>query len=506
MLMRLFLSYSRKDTESTKELARLLEAGGHYPWFDHKLVPGQRWQDILLEEIHKCSIFVYVLSPDSVQSQYCQWEYREAVRNGKSILPVEIRDITDENNEYLLPESLQDILQIQLLRCTNGFTGEAVALLFNGVSYLEKVTPSTESIQLNPKEFTEIPAQATTVEIDPNVISSSNIQEIAETAILHGHDDTVSRLSFFKEGNSLISKSFDNTIGIWDITNNKLVTMIADHERYTISTKSQMLALARTDGRLWLWNLSTFEPIRTLGIYESRIRSMVFSFDGKYLIVLFRDGKIAVWNMGNYRKEFSTPDDDQIRCFNVSRDMRFLAMGTVNGNIQLWDMQDIDMLDSVQAHDSAVHSLRFSFDSECLLSSSSDGTIKAWTSHDLQQRHEFEKHDKWAHSVKFSKNGDLIASASGDGVTKLWDANSFDLLQNFEEHSDVIHSVSFSPTSDLIVSASNDGTIRFWNKWRNTSQRVLDKHDSGVYSIAFSGDGKCLASGSADKTIRLWSL
>lgn len=86
--MRLFISYAHADDAAVRAIIDLLRAGGHAPWFDAWLQPGQDWQAALLEGIQGCDAFVYMLSPRAVKSPWCQWEFGKAVQMGKAVIPV----------------------------------------------------------------------------------------------------------------------------------------------------------------------------------------------------------------------------------------------------------------------------------------------------------------------------------------------------------------------------------------------------------------------------------
>ena len=86
--MRLFVSYSREDQQSVATLVEILRAGQHEVVFDHQLTIGRNWQEELLEFIQQCEVFVYALTPSSVASEWCLWEFAEAVRQNRPIVPV----------------------------------------------------------------------------------------------------------------------------------------------------------------------------------------------------------------------------------------------------------------------------------------------------------------------------------------------------------------------------------------------------------------------------------
>src|SRR5262245_4120501 len=99
--MRLFTSYAHEDIFQVTQLVELLREAGHDTWFDHRLLPGQDLQQKLLEAITEADGFLYALSPYSISSDWCQWEYAKAVELGKSIIPVLLKSDTE------LPDGLK---------------------------------------------------------------------------------------------------------------------------------------------------------------------------------------------------------------------------------------------------------------------------------------------------------------------------------------------------------------------------------------------------------------
>jgi formylglycine-generating enzyme required for sulfatase activity len=100
-MARIFISYSRVDRRFVEALAdKLRRIYGHdNVWFDEGLHGGDIWWEEILEQVAARDIFIYVLSNDSVQSDYCQAEFTEARRLQKQIITVQARDrtrLTDE--------------------------------------------------------------------------------------------------------------------------------------------------------------------------------------------------------------------------------------------------------------------------------------------------------------------------------------------------------------------------------------------------------------------------
>ncbi len=148
--MRLFISYAKVDRPLVNPLVELLRAGGHEPWYDFGLLPGQDWKDELLRQIRACDAFVYALTPDSVDSEWCQWEFAQAVQLSKPVVPVLLKDDT------VLPESLR---RYQYADFTQGATPEVAARLIGGV-YRFAVTIPADAAPEAPVDPVGRPTQA----------------------------------------------------------------------------------------------------------------------------------------------------------------------------------------------------------------------------------------------------------------------------------------------------------------------------------------------------------
>lgn len=93
----IFISYSSKDRALIDEMAADLELlidGGNI-WYDRELnrSGGHQWWNLILEEIRRCDVFIYALSPQVLKSEPCKREYGYAKALGKPILPVMIGDV-----------------------------------------------------------------------------------------------------------------------------------------------------------------------------------------------------------------------------------------------------------------------------------------------------------------------------------------------------------------------------------------------------------------------------
>src|SRR5262245_29582845 len=101
--LKLFISYSRRDMTAAHARVAALESEGCEVTLDRRdLTDGEEWQKELGDFIRASDTVVWLVSPDSVASKWCNWELGEVGRLNKRLVPIRIREVAPEK----LPESL----------------------------------------------------------------------------------------------------------------------------------------------------------------------------------------------------------------------------------------------------------------------------------------------------------------------------------------------------------------------------------------------------------------
>ncbi len=174
----------------------------------------------------------------------------------------------------------------------------------------------------------------------------------------------------------------------------------------------------------------------------------------------------------------------------------WLAAGTGDKQIHIFDVSKNEVLRSMGGHIQIVKGLAFSPDGKILASASLDKTIKLWDTSTGNEIRTLSGHTGGVIGVAFSPDGLTLASASWDSTVILWDVQSGNLLRKFSGHTDKVNSVAFSTDGRLLASASEDNTVRLWDPQTGKPVRSLPVHGRGE-SVAFSPNGKFLASGAS---------
>jgi hypothetical protein len=114
----IMLSYSRRDEEAVKTLARGFEAARREVWFDHDLGGGDAWWDAILESIRTSTVFLFALSDAALHSKPCRLELDYALALGRPVLPVQVGPITSLRTN---PLAELQIIEYDPLDARSGF-------------------------------------------------------------------------------------------------------------------------------------------------------------------------------------------------------------------------------------------------------------------------------------------------------------------------------------------------------------------------------------------------
>lgn len=155
-MTRIFISYSRVDIEIVENRIYPLLARKYQHenvWYDDQIHGGDDWWQTILGSIAYADIFVYVLSNESVSSEYCQAEFHEAQRLQKFIITVQVRDRTK------LDGALSAIQYIDMKPTAD--QADAVTRLFTAIDrqdvrQIRQRKPLTKIITQQPRSIADI--------------------------------------------------------------------------------------------------------------------------------------------------------------------------------------------------------------------------------------------------------------------------------------------------------------------------------------------------------------
>lgn len=245
--------------------------------------------------------------------------------------------------------------------------------------------------------------------------------------------------------------------------------------------------------------------------HQDGVRSIVLSKSN--LISCSDDGTIRIWDIHNplnKPKLIALPDAAKkgLRSLDISRDNKFLAVGTFEGTILLIDLENPNSsIIQLKGHSFVVNSVSFNFENSLLVSSSSDGTLRLWNlKNNLNESRIIERSKSRYTAAAFHPNNNQIMFGRDDGKLSLYDLSS-NLLSTLIENGNAISAIAFSPDGKTFMTGNSKGLLLLWNFDSISSKPTeLIGHSSTVNDITFSNDNKTVATASSDGSVRVWNF
>jgi WD40 repeat protein len=550
----LFISYSRKDIDAARKLTDAFKGQDLDFWIDWEgIEPTVDWWLAIEKGIEEADTFVFLLSPDSVYSRVCGWEIEHAVKNGKRLIPIVVRDIKAEE----CPAQLRPLNWIYL-RKGDDFEpafGKLIKAIHTDYAWVQvhrqlqvkalewETNKRKNEFLLRGEELRDAELQlATNSEKAPRptelqreyvllsrqasdrqrrlargisvavIISLGMLAAIAfvQAGIARTAEATAvvnASIAETERANAILEANGRATAQVNAEANEKLAEERAEIAR-SGELAAQSLALRDSNFSIaLLLGLEAFDIVPT-----SQTRSILM------------DNTYAHPELLAYLSEYIS----LVESIAFSPDGKTLAAAYQNGVIVLWDMKTRrPMGPPLQGHSGFVYSVTFSPDGQTIASGScaesnegqgcNQGEIILWNMQTASPIGEpLRGHDGKVYSIAFHPDGNILASGSGDGTILLWDIETNEPIgEPLREHDEGVNSVSFSPDGKRLASGSADDTIILWDISKiftaasETTQPVgqpMRGHSDNVFSVAFSPDGKTVASGSIDQTIVLWDV
>ena len=266
---------------------------------------------------------------------------------------------------------------------------------------------------------------------------------------LRGHTGPVSRVAFAFDNRTLVSGSWDKTVRFWDLeapVGDSLPEFrkIPCAERVTglaLSPDGRLLAIGQLN-RIAFYDPATGNEVARSNPAPAGVPDLAFTADSRHLASAgASDPAIRFWDSRGEKPLFEIRHDMMASSsVAVSPDGRLVAspgreQSTLDPTAQIWEV-DWDAKTSktpplhiLRGHLGYVWKVTFSTDGRFLATGSWDSTVKVWDVKTGKELATLRGHAGIVYTLAFSPDGRHLATGSGSdshGEVKVWDAALWD--------------------------------------------------------------------------------
>ncbi len=260
-----------------------------------------------------------------------------------------------------------------------------------------------------------------------------------ERLVLRGHTANVRSVAFARDGKTLATAggSWPHETGeliVWDATDGQLLQVLLDGNKpvtsVTFHPNGQMLAAGQGDGRITVWDTTTWQELFVLE-EPDEVLALAFAPDGQTLATGCADGKVRLWHFpSRYRRAVMAGHKSSVWSVTFSPDGQTLASTGDGGKVWLWDVATGWAKHTLRLEDGCppIRSLAFSPDNRLLVLANGSwhrpGQLRVWDVFERKEKAVLLGETDAIYAVAVAPDGRTVATGGGDQVVRLWDLSA----------------------------------------------------------------------------------
>ncbi|CAH7674334.1 WD40-repeat-containing domain protein [Phakopsora pachyrhizi] len=308
---------------------------------------------------------------------------------------------------------------------------------------------------------------------------------------LKGHTKVVCDLDYDSKGSMIVSCSSDLTVKVWDCLNlYRCTKTLYDHDHSVSGCRflngDTHIVSASRDQTIKIWEVATSFCVKTLRGHTEWVRGVWPCSNGRLLVSASNDQTSRVWDVSTGESKLELRGHEHV--------VEVSIFSPEVSNPAIRELAGIPMPQSSVGNQNS----RLSSNPSFIATGSRDKTIKIWDSGSGQCLKTLVGHDNWVRALVFHPNGKYLLSASDDKTIRVWDLRTGRCLKVVDGHDHFITSMTWARAS-----AGGGQT--------NTTTTVgSDGDENGKVEGRRKEAGRrrivtVLATGSVDQTVKIWA-
>ncbi len=284
-----------------------------------------------------------------------------------------------------------------------------------------------------------------------------------------GHGGPVMGLSLSEGGETLLTTSFDNSVGLWAADGTAPPVWLEGHEAAVntgVFLPGNRAATGGDDHLVLVWDLETSAVLHRLEGHQGKVMGLAASPDG----------------------------------------MRLASAGW-DGTIRIWDLTGGDLLAELTDHEGNVNDVAWSADGTRLYSAAYDGTVVEWETEGFTTTRRLASHGFGVNVITLNDDAGWIAYGALDGGTRALDLETGEELADLTADRRPVLALAQSPDGARLAVGDGEGYIMVVDTTRWRIEHDFRAALNGpIWALAFTETGAgVIAGGIADEAF-LWPL
>ncbi|KAK7246441.1 hypothetical protein RIF29_41309 [Crotalaria pallida] len=270
-------------------------------------------------------------------------------------------------------------------------------------------------------------------------------------------------------------------------------------------TDATLVATGGGDDKGFLWRIGQGDWASELQGHEDSVSSLAFSHDGQFLASGSLDGIVKLWDAsGNLKGSLDGPGGG-IEWLRWHPRGHILLAGSEDSTVWMWNADRAAFLNMFAGHASSVTCGDFTPDGKIICTGSDDATLRIWNPKSGENIHVVRGHPYHTEGLTclaISSTSTLALTGSKDGSAHIVNITTGRVINTLTPREDSIECVEFAPSNSWAAIGGMDRTMVIWDIEHSLSRGTCE-HEDGVTCLGWLG-AWYVATGCVDGNVRLW--
>lgn len=352
-----------------------------------------------------------------------------------------------------------------------------------------------------------------------------------------GHQGPIPLLEFNANATLIASGGADASVRIWDFQRKTCIGSLRGCSgvlsvlKFNPDPTTKTIIAAGSDNVIHAWNYDTRKEMFTLNGHLTKVTSLSFTDDGKFLVTSGRDKVLILWDLQTHKQVRVVPAYETLESVVVlptgiklpshvklADDKIYAASAGEDGAIKIWEMNSARMVyeqenslisKASETEGLAITQMLYNKKMFQFAVISADHNIMIHNSSTFYCAKQFIGFSaEILDAVFLGKKDRYLAVATNSADIKVYDTLDMN-CKVVKGHTDII--LSLASLRNFLLSAGKDNTIRLWelnpSDFSIRCVGIGKKHTQSVGSVAFGKiSHQFFASVSQDTCIKVWNL
>jgi WD40 repeat protein/energy-coupling factor transporter ATP-binding protein EcfA2 len=282
-----------------------------------------------------------------------------------------------------------------------------------------------------------------------------------------GHNGEIKSIAFVPGKNEFFTSGNDGQVLKWSLDSK-------DQTLQVIYSGSDIIeVLAVSPDASWLACGSANASIRMIPLkgtnvgyemtgHKGGIKSLIFSYDGKYLYSAALDGKVLKWDIAARTSTNVTTGSMEITSIDISSNGNYLAGISTDGNVVVWNPEHNPDNFRIETAGKNIKVIKFNPENNLLAIGDANGVVELWDINLRKKISGVKAHDAQVNDIQFNTTLKQMATAGNDKKLKIFDIKDpADLTEppvTLDDNEGFVLVMQFSPDGQMIVSGESGGS------------------------------------------------